>query len=88
MIGADFILSAILGVLKPLWPYIVAAVVALGWGLSQRRAGAKAERNAQKAKEADAYAKHIKDVEDAAYARDHVSGNVESDPRNRDRLGN
>jgi hypothetical protein len=47
MIGADFILSAILGVLKPLWPYIVAAVVALGWGLSQRRAGAKAERAKQ-----------------------------------------
>lgn len=67
---------------------IIAGILgALGWGFHQRLSGAKAERNAQKAKEADAYAKHIKDVEDAAYARDHVSGGVQDDPRNRDRQG-
>lgn len=65
---------------------VFAALIASN--VSGRLTGAKRERNAQKAKEADAYAKHIKDVEDAAYARDHVSGGVESDPRNRDRLGN
>jgi hypothetical protein len=51
MIGADFIATAILGALKAFWPYIVAAVVALGWGFSQRRAGAKAERTKQAEKE-------------------------------------
>lgn len=51
MIGADFILSAILGVLKPLWPYILALIAALGWGLAQRRAGAKAEKAKQAASE-------------------------------------
>lgn len=55
---------------------------ALGWGLHQRRAGATAERNAQKAKEADAYAKHIEDVANAGNAR--PSGGVSDDPYNRD----
>lgn len=82
MIGADFILSAILGVLKPLWPYILAAIAALGWGFAQRRAGAKAERNAQKAKDADAYEEHLKDLAAAATAR--PSGSLSDDPNNRD----
>ena len=63
---------------------IGAAIIgALGFGLQQRSAGAKAERNAQKAKEADAYAKHIQDISDAANAR--PSGSVHDDPNNRDR---
>lgn len=46
-------------------------------------AGSKIERTKQKAKEADAYAKHIEDIERAANAR--PSGRVSDDPYNRDR---
>lgn len=63
---------------------IGAAIIgALGFGFQQRRAGASAERNAQKAKEADAYAKHLQDIQNAANAR--PSGSVLNDPNNRDR---
>jgi hypothetical protein len=60
-----------------------AIIAALGFGFQQRLAGAKAERNSQKAKEADAYAQHIKEISDAANAR--PSGSVLNDPNNRDR---
>jgi hypothetical protein len=63
---------------------IGAAIVgALGFGFQQRLAGVKAERNAQKAKEADAYEKHLQDIQAAASAR--PSGSVLNDPHNRDR---
>jgi hypothetical protein len=64
-----------------------ALVVVAGAYLKGRSDKGKSATLDQKAKEADAYAKHIKDVEDAAYARDHVSGGVQDDPRNRDRQG-
>lgn len=73
MIGADFVATAIFEVLKAFWPYIVAAVVALGWGFAQRRAGAKAERAKQAASEAKA-----RDVADevqsdvGAMSADHI----------------
>jgi hypothetical protein len=57
MIGADFIATAVWGVLKPFLPYLIALIAALGWGLSQRRAGAKAERAKQAADQLDAIQK-------------------------------
>jgi hypothetical protein len=66
----------------------VAALVALAGAYFKGRADkGKSAALEQSAKERDAYAKHIKDVEDAAYARDHVSGGMQDDPRNRDRQG-
>jgi hypothetical protein len=35
-------------------PYLIALIAALGWGFSQRRAGAKAERAKQAADQLDA----------------------------------
>ena len=77
-------ISAILALLGPKIIGIMALVLAaLGWGFQQRLAGAKAERNKQKAKEADAYESHLKDIADAANAR--PSGSLSDDPNNRDR---
>ncbi|TPN03795.1 hypothetical protein FJ973_29570 [Mesorhizobium sp. B2-1-3] len=59
-----------------------AIVAAAGAWVHGRLSGAKAQANADKAKEADSYAKHIKDISDAANAR--PSGGVQSDPYNRD----
>lgn len=59
---------------------IIAAIGAWAHG---RVSGAKAQANSDKAKEADAYAKHIQDISDAANAR--PSGSLQSDPNNRDR---
>lgn len=70
LLGPNGILYALLG----------AIVVAFGWSI--RRGGRLAERNAQKAKELDAYEKHLKDLADAANAR--PSGSVSDDPYNRD----
>lgn len=63
---------------------IGAAIVAAGgaW-VHGRLSGAKAQANADKAKEADAYAKHLQDIQNAANAR--PIGGVQSDPNNRDR---
>lgn len=59
-------------------------LAAVGAGvLWLRRDARKDERNAQKAKEADAYAKHLKEIADAANAR--PSGSVSDDRYNRDR---
>jgi hypothetical protein len=62
-------------------------IAALGWGFQQRLAGAKAERNAQKAKEADAYEQHLKDLGNAAAAGNavHAGDSLQHDPFNRDR---
>lgn len=63
---------------------IGAAIIGgLGYGFQQRLAGAKAERTKQKAKEADAYEKHLQEISDAANAR--PTGSVLNDPNNRDR---
>lgn len=61
-------------------------MVAIGAGVIWlRRDARKDERNAQKAKEADAYAKHLKELEDAAVARSRVKpGGVPNDPYRRD----
>lgn len=67
--------------------YIAGAVIVVGAFLATylkgRNAGSKLERIKQKAKEADAYAKHIEDIERAANAQ--PSGRVSDDPYNRDR---
>ena len=61
-------------------------VTALGIGWQQRRAGAKAERNKQRAKEADAYEKHLQDLAAAADAGNRVDPlSMPDDPYNRDR---
>jgi len=73
-----------LAVLAKFWPVILAAGAVIAAYFKGRSDKGKSAALDQKAKEADAYAKHIKDVEDAAYARDHVSGGMQSDPRNRD----
>lgn len=78
-------MTALLGGLlaNPTILAIIAGVLgALGWGFHQRLAGAKAERNAQKAKDADAYEEHLKDLAAAATAR--PSGSLSDDPNNRD----
>lgn len=54
-------------------------ITALGTMLGYAR---KAGIDARKAKEADAYAKHLQDIQDAANAR--PSGSVSNDPNNRD----
>lgn len=43
----------------------------------------KAGKDAQKAAEADAYAKHLQEIQDAANA--HPTGSVSDDPNNLDR---
>lgn len=76
-------MSDLLAVIGPKVIGIMALVLAaLGWGFQQRIAGAKAERNKQKAKEADSYAKHIQEVERAAAAKPRLGVSV--DPNNRD----
>jgi hypothetical protein len=60
----------------------VAFLGALGFGFHQRLAGAKAERNAQLAKEAAANAKDIDIIQRATGAR--PVGGVLDDPNNRD----
>ncbi len=51
---------------------LAAVVAAIGWGFSQRLAGAKAERNSNKAKEADALEKHYQEIAAASRARNSV----------------
>lgn len=67
--------------------YITGVMIVVGAFLATylkgRLAGSRLERTKQKAKEADAYAKHIEDIERAANTR--PSGRVSDDPYNRDR---
>jgi len=72
MFGAD-------GILYLLGGAVIAALIAFFKG---RLDGAKAERNRNRAKEADAYEKHLKDIADAGNARPH--GLPVDDPYNRD----
>ena len=62
-------------------------VLAIGAWIKGRLSGAKAERTAQKAKEADAYEKHLQDLGNAAAAGNavHPGDSLQSDPFNRDR---
>jgi hypothetical protein len=62
---------------------IAAAALAIGSYVKGRLAGAKAERNANRAKDADAYEQHLREIANASIAR--PSGSVSDDPRNRDR---
>jgi len=73
----------IVGLLSKFWPYIAIALGGLAWGIKQKRDGRLQERNANRAKEADAYEQHLKELADAADAR--PVGSVSDDPRNRDR---
>lgn len=70
--GPNTIFAALFGA-------IVLAVVSYVRG---RVSGAKLERNANRAKDADAYEKSLKDLAAAADAR--PVGSVSDDPRNRD----
>lgn len=63
-------LSAVLSFLTGPGGLYALLTAAVGVGvLWLRRDARKDERNAQKAKEADAYAKHLKELEDASNAR-------------------
>lgn len=58
-------------------------IAVIGAWAHGRVSGAKAQSNADKAKEADAYAKHIQDIAAAANAR--PVGSLSDDKNNRDR---
>ncbi|PAQ06785.1 ABC transporter permease [Mesorhizobium temperatum] len=82
-------MSALLGFIlsNPTILAIGAGVIAVaGAWFKGRLSGAKAERNAQKAKEADAYAKHLQDIQNAANARSSVDAGrlPDRDPYKRD----
>lgn len=79
-------MTAILALIGPKVIGILAAIVAaLAWGFQQRIAGAKAERNKQKAKEADSLEKHLDELSDAHIARNSVDGRLpDDDPYRRD----
>lgn len=75
--------ATILAFLGPKLIGILAVVIAaMGLAFQQRLAGAKAERNKQKAKEAEARANEIDRIKRAAGAAPSVG--VQSDPNNRD----
>lgn len=84
-------LALVTAIISQIAPYAIAAggalIAAIVWGFHQRLAGAKAERNAQKAKEADAYEQHLKDLSNAAAAGNavHPGDSLHDDPFNRDR---
>lgn len=66
---------------------ILGGVIAVvGAFIKGRLDGAKKERTKQRAKEADAYERHLQDIADAADARNSVDPRgVPDDPHNRDR---
>lgn len=70
-------------------PNVIAIIggiaAALGFGLHQRRAGAKAEQAKQAAAERDSYAKHLDEIANAHIARNAVDGRLsDDDPYRRD----
>lgn len=68
------------------WPFILAGAGIVAAYLKGHADASKSAAVTQKAKEADAYAQHLKDIEAAAYARDHVAPGVpDGDPNNRDK---
>jgi hypothetical protein len=46
--------AILLGLLLKAWPFILGALGLLGWGIAQRRSGAKAERARQMREDAEA----------------------------------
>jgi hypothetical protein len=79
-------MSIILTTLALAWPYIAGALGVIAVIFQQRRAGAKAERAKQRAKEADAYEEHLRDIANAANAGNRVDPHGMSDDKyNRDR---
>lgn len=62
-------------------------IAVVGAWFKGRLSGAKAERNAQRAKEADAYEQHLENLANAAAAGNavHPGDSLQSDPFNRDR---
>lgn len=78
--------ALLLSILSWAWPYIAGALGVVALVFQQRSAGAKAERNKQRAKEADAYEKHLQDLSAAADAGNRVDPlGMPDDPYNRDR---
>jgi hypothetical protein len=66
-------------------PYILGAVAAVFGAWKIRQSGVNAERNKQRAKEADSYEKSLKELADAAVARNSVDSRVpDHDPYRRD----
>lgn len=55
--------AIVISIALKFWPFIVGALGLLGWGVHQRRAGAKAERAKQA--EAEARARDVADQVDA-----------------------
>jgi hypothetical protein len=72
-------IDLLLGLLTQFWPYIAIALGGLAWGVKQKRAGQLQERNANRAKEADAYEQHLKEIADAGRARSRIKDGDASD---------
>lgn len=78
-------METLISLLGPIWPYIVAAVGAGGVLLKVYLSGRKSERNAQKAREAEANAKSLERLGDAIAAGDRRRlPDTKTDPNNRD----
>ena len=77
--------TILLGLVAQFWPVIVGALGFLGAMFFARRSGVKSERDRNKAEKADAYEKHLKEIADAADARNSVSPHgLPGDPYRRD----
>lgn len=62
--------AIILNFLSPLWPYILAALAFLGWGVAKRREGRKEERAAADARAARENAATVERVLDETPSND------------------
>ncbi len=80
------LLSIIPNLTNILYAIGAALILAGAAWLKGRSSGASAERNKQRAKDADAYEKHLKEISDAADARNRVqpSDSVQDDKYLRD----
>jgi len=80
-------MTVILGFLSPFLPYIIAGLAALiggtGYVWNAKRKAKNEGIAEQQAKEAQANAKNLQDIQNAAAAR--PVGGVSDDPNNRDR---
>lgn len=72
---------------KTLLAIVVAGLGMLGISFASAKVARRAERNANRAKDADAYEQHLKELADAANAGNRVrpSDGLSDDPYNRDR---
>ena len=72
-------------ILLQFWPYILGALAAVFGAWKIRQSGVNAERNKQRAKEADSLEEHLKEIGDANIARNSVDSRVpDHDPYRRD----